>query len=251
MANFPWRLAGGADIDLCGFKRPQLAYRRILWGSNETYIASEHPANHEKVEVLGRFGWPYRQNAWTWVGYENKRLTVEVYSQAQEVELILNGKSLGRKPAGRKHRLTASFELTYEPGTLEAISYTDNKVVSKDVVTTSGDPKGIKIKPDKVALKADGQSLIFAEVEIVDSAGRLVPTAALQAEAEVQGPAMLVAFGTGKRVTEENYTTGRFTSHNGKLLAVVRASTETGVASLQVKVNGLPDATINIKITDY
>ncbi|MBP1969267.1 hypothetical protein J2Z83_001371 [Virgibacillus natechei] len=128
-----------------------------------------------------------------------------------------------RFPAGREQRLTASFELSYEQGTLEAISYLDGKEISRDVVTTAGRPKGIRIVPDKKELKADGQSLIFAEIEIIDAEAGLVPTADLKAEIAVYGDAKLAAFGTGKRKTTENYKTGKFTSLNGKLLAVVRA----------------------------
>jgi beta-galactosidase len=248
MAEYPWRLAGGSDIDLCGFGRPQLAYRRILWGSKETYIASHNPQNHGKIEVLARFGWTECENAWTWAGYEGKPVKVDVYSAAEEVELVLNGKSLGRKPAGHEHRNKVTFDLTYEPGTLEAVSYVGGEIISKDEVTSAGKPAGVRITSDKKELSADGQSLAYAVVEVVDAEGRYVPTVELKSTAHVEGAATLAAFGTGRSQTTENYTTGEFTSYRGRLLAIVRAGYEPGSSVLTVEVEGLGVVSIEIPV---
>ena len=248
ISEYPWRLAYCGDFDLCGFERPQLAYRRIVWGSKETYIVSHHPKNYGKIEVLGRWGWPECEHAWSWPGYEGKPVQVDVYSAAEEVELILNGQSLGRKPAGKANRNMAKFELTYEPGVLKAISYTAGKEISSDMLITAGEPAGIRIVPDKKELAADGQSLVYAIVEITDAEGRLVPTAELKASAKVEGPATLVAFGTGRPQTTENYTTGMFTSYKGRLLAIVRAGYEPGISRLTVNVEGLQPVFVDIPI---
>jgi beta-galactosidase len=247
-AEYPWRTEGGADIDLCGFERPQLAYRRILWGSIETFIASHNPKNHDKIEVLGRFAWPECENAWSWTGYEGNPVKVDVYSAAEEVELILNGKSLGRKPAGKENRLTAQFELAYEPGTLEAISYTDGEKVSSDILVSAGKPAGIRILPDKKELAADGQSLVHAVIEVIDEDGRLVPTAELKTTAHVEGSATLEAFGTGNPQTTENYKTGEFTSYKGRLLAIVRAGYESGTSILTISIDGLKTVSLQIPV---
>ncbi|MDF2521113.1 MAG: beta-galactosidase, partial [Clostridia bacterium] len=248
IAKYPWRTSNDADFDLCGFERPQLAYRRIIWGSKETYIASRNPKNHGKVEVLGRWGWPECENAWSWAGYEGKPVQVEVYSAAEEVELILNGKSLGRKPAGKENRFIAKFELNYEPGTLEAVSYSAGEKVSSDVLKSAGKAAAIRITPEKNELTADGQSLCFAVVEIVDSEGNLVPTVELKATAKVEGAVSLAAFGTGRPVTDENYTKGEFTSYKGRLLAIVRSGYEEGKAVLTVSTEELGSASIEILV---
>lgn len=248
VSNYPWRLSNSADFDLCGFERPQLAYRRIVWGSDETYIASHYPKNYDKVEVLARWAWPERENIWSWSGDEGKPVKVDVYSAAEEVELILNGKSLGRKPAGRENHYTAEFELCFEPGILEAVSYIGNKKISSDLLKTSGKPAGIKVSPDKKELMADGQALSFVVVEIVDEDGNLVPTAELKAVAKVEGAATLAAFGTGCPATAENYTKGEFTAYKGKLLAIVRAGYETGMSVLTIAVQGLEDVSATISV---
>lgn len=252
-AAYPWRCAGCGDFDLCGFERPQLAYRRILWGSEETYIAVKDPAAYGLTELIGRYGWTDAANTWTWPLEEGSPVQAEVYSAAEEVELFLNGKSLGKKAAGRENHNKAPFELTYERGTLTAVSYTDGKEVSRDTLHSAKEPAGLRIVPDEKAphqtrLKADGQSLCFAVIEVVDADGNAVPYVEKKAVARVEGAAALAAFGTGRPVTEENYTRGEVTSYKGRILAVIRSGYETGKAVLTVSMEGLPEAKLELEI---
>ena len=244
-AEYPWRAAGCGDFDLCGFETPQGCYRRILWGSGETVIVSQNPALHDLVEICGRYGWPDVQRSWTWPATAGAPVKVEVYSAAPEVELILNGESQGRKAT---EHLKAAFELTYQPGTLEAIGYDGDREVSRDTLHTAREIAGIRITPERCGLKADGKSLCYATVEFVDKDGNAVPYAEMEAAAQITGYAVLQGFGSARPKTEENYTAGKATSYKGKLLAVVRAGTEAGKAVLTVKAAGLPEAVLEIEI---
>lgn len=253
LIQYPWRTAGTGDFDLCGFRKPQLAYHRIIWGSDETYIACHNPSNSDKTELLGRYGWSECANSWTWDAETGSDIKVEVYSAAEEVELFINGVSAGRKPAGKDSHNRAYFAVKYEPGTLEAISYIKGREVSRDRVTSAGIPAGLKIRVDEAALrrnvlKADGQSLCFAEVEVVDMEGNLVPYAEVEVDAKVEGAAVLAAFGTGRPVTEENYTVGKVVSYQGRMLAIVRSGYETGMAKLIVSAEGLSSAELELSV---
>ena len=252
-ASYPWRTSGGGDFDLCGFARPQLAYRRILWGSTETYIVVRDPAHNGKVELLDRYAWPDVQNSWTWPVPEGTTMQVEVYSSADEVELLLNGKSLGRRNAGRENHNKTCFELPYEKGRLEAVSYVDGEEVSRNTLTSAGEPTAIRITPEinaphQTVLPADGQALCFAKVEVVDRCGNLVPYVEATATSVVEGAATLAAFGTGRPETEENYTKGEITLYKGAALAIVRAGMTAGHALLTVTVEGLPPAALELEI---
>lgn len=251
--GYPWRLAGAGEFDLCGFEKPQLAYRRIIWGSKETYIACHNPENYGKVEILGRYGWSDCADSWTWPVEEGVPIKVEVYSAAEEVELVLNGRSIGRQAAGKGNHNRAVFELQYERGTLEAISYTDGKEVSRSCLKSAGKPTGIKITPegagnDGTKLCADGQSLVFARVEIVDDQGNLVPYAEAELTAEMEGAASLAAFGSARPQTEENYTVGRTITYQGRALAVLRAGYEPGEARFIVRAEGVAEAVLRLQI---
>lgn len=241
--QYPYRLAQAGDFDLCGNVKPQGAYHRILWGSKETYIFSKNPANYGKVELIGRYGWSDGGNHWTWPAESGSPAQVEVYSGADEVELILNGQSLGRKPAGKENHNKALFELTYEPGTLEAISYTGGVEISRDQVTTAGTPAALRIVLEKTQIAANGESLAYGTVEIVDENGNYVPTAPdVTAKAEVTGAGELAGFGTGRASTEENYTTGTFTTYQGRWQIVVRGGYEAGEAKITVETETLGKA---------
>ncbi len=249
-AWYPWRTAGAGDFDLCGFERPQSAFHRIVWGSDETYIACYDPAKFDKIELLGRYGWPECEHSWTWEAEQGSRVKVEVYSGAETVELFVNGKSVGTEAVQHKK---AVFILDYEPGILEAVSYTDGKEISRDYLKTAGKPTRLKITSDEnmisgESLTADGQSLYFAVVEVTDEEGLRVPYAEYPVTAKVTGEATLAAFGTGRPVTEENYTCGQMVSWQGRLLAVIRSGFEDGEAQLIVSADGLQGAELTLKI---
>ncbi len=247
-SHYPWRLANDSDFDICGFDRPQLHFRKIVWGSDETYIASEYPENYGKKANIGVWSWPACENSWTWPGYEGKHTVVYVYSAAEEVELILNGESLGRKAAGKNNGYTATFDIVYTPGTLTAISYTDGKEISRDEVTTTGSPASLKLTSDVNTLCADGHSLAYITAEIVDECGRRVPFAEIPCAASVNGAGKLAAFGIARPVTEENYCSGKFTSFNGRVLLIVRAGWEAGEVSVKITAEGLGDKTVTIPV---
>jgi beta-galactosidase len=247
---YPWRTAFCGDFDLCGFDRPQLHFRKIVWGSEETYLVAHIPAHIDKHEVLGRWGWSETYPEWTFEGYEGKPVRVDVFSAAEEVELLLNGKSLGKKPAGKANRYKAQFDLRYEPGTLRAVSLSGGREISSSEIRTTSKAAEIRITPEKNTLQADGQSLCFALVEIVDNEGRRVPFDDRKAKATVSGAGSLAAFGNGRPVTEENYAAGVFTSHLGRYLAVIRSGCEGGEAVLHVHIDNLDDAKAVITIKE-
>ena len=256
-AGYPWRLAHAGDFDLCGNLKPQGAFHKVVWGDPMTYIFAKNPAVYGKLELVGRYGWADGGNHWTWNSSAGSPTTVEVYSGADEVELIQDGRSLGRRPASEANRFKAVFEVNYEAGTLEAISYTDGLEVSRDMVKTAGAAAGLKITMEKECIAADGMSLAYGTVEIVDADGNYVPTAAdVLARASVtlkdgqaaEEIAELAAFGTGRGQTEENYTTGTFTSYEGRWQIIVRSGQKTGQVLVRVSTEELGSAEAVIEV---
>ena len=240
---YPWRLANDADIDICGNILPQGVYRRIVFGSKETAVFSYEPESFGKHELISKWGFTDVRRSWNHAGQEGKPVNVAVFSSAEEVELFLNGASVGRKKAGEA--LAAGmpnsfvFETVYEPGSLEAVSFSGGKEVSRDTLSTSGVSRALRLLPEKAEMCADGQSLIYVPVEIVDENGQLVPDAAVQLCAEVSGDAAVLAgFGSGNPITDENYTKGSFTAYRGRALAILRSSYASGEAVLTVRAKG-------------
>ncbi|MBQ8952987.1 MAG: DUF4982 domain-containing protein [Clostridia bacterium] len=252
---YPWRTANDADFDITGFIRPQGVYRRMVWGSGETAVFSYDPAVTDKVETLSSWGFPGVQACWNWQGQEGRPVKALAFSQAEEVELLLNGQSLGCAKAGEAtvHDMpgTFLFEIPYQPGTLEAVGYADGKEVSRGALRTTGDAQRLRLVAEQDRLKADGQSLAYVWAEIVDEAGNVVPDAAIRLTAEVSGGAELLGFGSGNPITDENYQKGAFTSYQGHALAVLRAGCEAGKARLTVKAEGLDEACLTVAVEEY
>ena len=249
---FPWRTANDADYDVTGQIRPQGVYRRIVWGSRETGLFSYDPAVIGKVETLSNWGFPGVWPRWNWQGREGKPVDIAVFSNAEEVELIVNGVSRGRQNAGEAPvhdmPLTFLFRTEYQPGTVEAVSYTGGKEVSRTSLTTAGKPVSIRLTAETDRMKADGESLCYVNAELVDENGCVVPDANVFLQAEVAGAAQLLGFGSGNPVTDENYSKGRFTTWQGKALAVLRAGYEAGDAKLTVSAEGLGKAEIILPV---
>lgn len=121
---YPERLGYIGDIDLIGNRRPISYFREIVYGlTNQPYIAVERMEH--RGQTASKTAWMFKDNisSWTWKGHEGEKASVDVYSSGDEVELFLNGKSLGRKPAGKKSHYTATYEVAYESGTLKAIAW--------------------------------------------------------------------------------------------------------------------------------
>ena len=249
---FPWRTANDADFDVTGAIRPQGVYRRIVWGSRETAVFSYDPAVSGKAETLSNWGFPGVWKRWRWQGQEGRPVDLAVFSSAEEVELLVNGVSLGRKKAGealiQDMPLTFRFRTEYQPGTVEAVSYQDGQEVSRARLQTTGQPAAIRLTAETEALKADGASLCYVNAELIDEDGRVVPDACVCLTAKAEGAAELLGFGSGNPVTDENYSKGVFTSWQGRALAVLRAGYEAGEVRLTVTAEGMDRAEIRIPV---
>ncbi len=248
-AGYPWRLAQAGDFDLCGNVKAQGRYHQVIWGSDDTYIFALDPKNNGKVALIGRYGWAEGGNHWAWNCEDDTPVTVEVYSRAEEVELLLNGESLDKKPAGADNHFKAIFEVPFKKGILTAISYKDGKEVSRDEVKTPSKATGLRITMEKEKIAADGQSLAYGLIEVVDADGNWVPNAAdVLGRVSVDGAASLAGFGTGRGKTEENYTKGEFTSFEGRWQVILRSGTEVGTAKITVQAEGLSDAVAEVLV---
>ena len=252
VSPYPWRLANDADVDICGNILPQGIYRRIVWGSTETAVFSYDPAVFGKTELISRWGFTDVRTCWNWAGMEGKPVNIAVFSSADTVELFVNGVSAGTKKAGEALAAgmpdTFVFEAVYQPGTVEAVSYKDGKEISRGVLSTAGRPASVRLIREESCPKADGHSVVYVRVEIVDEKGNIVPDASLPLTASVSGEGFTLAgFGSGNPITDENYTRGAFSSYRGRALAVLRTTWETGEAVLTIRSDSLGDASVTIK----
>ncbi|KQY82479.1 beta-galactosidase GalA [Pelomonas sp. Root1444] len=132
---------------------------------------------------------------WNWPGREGQPIDVRVYANTDEVELLLNGHSLGRKALTRYGHL--QWSVPYAPGSLVARGYKAGQLVASETVATTGDGSAVRLTVDRARVRADGGDVAVVRVSVVDREGRVVPTANQRIGFEVSGPARLIGMGNG------------------------------------------------------
>ena len=168
-AKFPAQLAYCGDFDITGIRRPASYYREIVYGMRkDPYITAQDPFHYG--EFLFKTPWVISNSVpnWNWSGAEGKPIIVEVYGQGDEVELLLNGQSLGRKQAGKAVGFRTLFELSYEPGTLTAVSYENGREIGRSELITADSRRALVVeKEEYVSLKRSEQELIYIQPQSV------------------------------------------------------------------------------------
>jgi len=248
---YPWRLANDADYDITGRMRPQGAYRSVVWGSSDTHLYVKHPKYYGKAEVISMWGFTDVTKCWNYTDYENKPVELIVFSNAEEVALVINGQETDRKRVSLEKPLpnSVTFEITYIPGVVEAVSYRDGVEISRDQIETSGKPAKLVLNPERTTLMADSHDVTYVNIDVVDENGRLVTDAEIDLTATVSGAGYMPGFGTGNPITKEDYTDNQTTTHEGHATAVIRSGNEAGKVTLTVKAKELGlEASCEIKV---
>jgi len=254
--GFPeWHGAYCGDVDITGWRKPISHYREMLWRSisgrllpsgrkNENtplYMAVKEPDGyHGEIKTTMWSVWPTWES-WTWPGWEGKPIEVEVYTRQPEVKLYLDDQLIGTKQVSRETEFKAVFSVPYKAGTLHAEAGGKNVTLK-----TAGEPARLRLTPDRTAMTADGQSLTFITVEVVDKDGTPVPEAAIPCEATIKGAGTLLAFASADLKDTEPYTSPRAKTWKGRAMLVVRSTQKKG--SISVIINSpLPTTALSLK----
>jgi len=215
-------------MDVCGFPKNIYYYYQSWWTNEDVLHISPH---------------------WNWPEKIGKPIDVWVNSNADDVELFLNGKSLGKKIMPRNSHL--QWEVIYEPGTLEAVAYKKGKKITTSIETT-GRVFNVVMTPDKTTLTADSRDTTVINISLTDEKGREVPDANNLVEFHLAGDAKIMGVGNGDPSSHEpdQCPNGNWRSHafNGKCQVIVQTEKSKGTAILEAKSNGLNPATITLTL---
>jgi len=231
-APFPWIAAWVGDLDITGNRRTMSYYRETVFGlRDQPFIAVQRPENFGRPRVPGMWAWSDTLPSWSWDAADHSPTEVEVYSDADEIELVINGASQGRRACGPEHAYICRFNVEYVRGQITAIAYRDGAEVARTNLLTVTSAVALTATPDRTALTADDGELSFIVIEFRDANGTLATTVNQSVSLEVSGPAVLQGFGSAKPDNPERYDAARHTSFDGRLLAAVRP---TGPGSITV-----------------
>lgn len=221
MADYPWHTAVCGDLDLCGDKKPISYYRRIARKELDgPYIAVRGPHLYDKMENYSPWGWTEVLHSWTYPGYEGLPTRVEVYADADEVELFLNGKSFGRQRAEKVLCNKFVFEkIPYEPGILRAVSMKNGKEAGSQNLHTVGEPVKVCAQISYLPPQFRKQALCFVHCGLADEKDQMVPCSEAEIEVFVTG-GKLIAMGTADAESTTSYKSNIHKLYQGKALAV-------------------------------
>lgn len=233
--DWPSHASYFAPVDLVGLPKD----RFYLYQSQWTDVPMVHVLPH-----------------WNWEGMEGKTIPVVSYTNCDEVELFVNGKSFGKKVKGvdltdvlteyrgfkkgvfkSKYRL--SWEVPYQPGSIKVVAYKDGKQAATKTINTAGKPAKIILDADRQILKSDGYDLSFITASIVDENGNLCPLADNLINIEVTGNGDLESVGNGNSASLESFKENFIRAFYGKAVLIVKSSEIPGDIKVEVTSNGL------------
>lgn len=247
---YPWTLAYSGDLDICGGKRAQSYYRDVLWKENQIsiFVRPLRPTIEPDPPRAANMRWQWHDEVadWTWPGKEDSILTVQVYADAPDVELLLNGKSLGRKKNGRDTRFTSSWSVPYRSGTLQAIGYKNGKRVSNAELKTAAAAAKIKLDADRDTITTD--DLSYVEVLIQDERGVTDPKNESSIHFSLEGPGTIEGIANANPVSVESFQLPDHKAWQGKCLVVIRSKKETGTIKLTASSASMQASTLLINV---
>ena len=245
--DWPSRSSYFGAVDLCGLPKDRYYLYQSQWTSEPM------------VHVL-----PH----WNWKGMEGTIIPVFSYTNCDEVELFVNGKSHGKKIKGvdktpipinfidwEGGRYTGDFmspyrlhwNVPYEAGEIKVVGYINGTKVTEKSIRTAGRPAKIELIPDHDIIKADGEDMVFITVRILDDEGNLCPKSDNLIHFEIEGNGELVALGNGNAATTAPFQSKQRKAFSGKCMVYIKATTEPGEISLEAKSEDLISKSIQIQ----
>jgi beta-galactosidase len=219
--SWPSRSSYFGIVDLAGFPKDVYYMYQSEW--------TDKPVLH----IFPHWNWEPGKTIDVWA----------YYNQADEVELFLNGKSLGIKKK-TDDDLHIMWRVKFEPGTLKAVSRKDGKIVLTTEIHTAGVPAKIELSADRKLIAADGKDLSFITVKILDKDGNVVPDADNLVNFKINGEAFIASVDNGDPVSHDSFKVNYRKAFHGLALAIVQAKDKAGVINFTATSNGLQSASV-------
>lgn len=238
-------------LDLQGFWKRDAYLRQALWseepmvhavawdsGADESRMA-DWPAALGRVPAVERWGWT-----------EDPRpnIPLEIYSNCDSVEVLLNGRSLGVRPIADPLLPALMWAVPNEGGTVEVLGRKGGAVAARLQLETVGSPARLELAPDLTALRRGGRQVSTLEVYVLDEDGNRIPDADLTVSLEVEGQGRLLALGSADLTDTTPATASAVKLYEGRAVAVVRSGAEPGRITVRATATGVAPAEVTILV---
>lgn len=247
--HFPLKGWENGMFDTTGNIKPRGLLRRTLWNEEpQVYIFSQNTDWKKDTSVFAPWSWEKLYAHWNWPDLKGKMINVKCYTNCDEVELFLNGKSIGTKEMSDISSLPLSWQIKYNEGILKAIAKKDGKIVTENILKTSGKAKKLVLKSSKEQIRNDGSDVSVIHISVVDQDGIVVPDNHNLIRFHLEGEGVIIAVDNGNLRSNEKFQGDKRMAYNGKAICIVKA-TGTGQIKLTTTSKDLePDSLIiNVK----
>ena len=246
-SRWPSKLAATGALDTCGFPKDIYYFYQSIWTKKPMLHLLPH---------------------WNWAGKEGQVIPVTCYTNCDTVELFLNGKSMGVKgyafprpgmikqygdypPRAKALQTTAdlhlSWDVPYAPGTLTATGVKDGKVILTAEVHTTGAPAKLTLRADRQRIRTSPSDVSHITVEVVDDAGRVVPTANNEISFAIQGEGRILGVDNGRPDSHESYKGSKREAFSGMALVILQSNGRAGTMTLTASSPSLAEAQIQVE----
>lgn len=208
-------------MDMCGFPKDGYYAYKAAWTDTPVVHVFPH---------------------WNWPDKVGQKIQLMGYTNCDEVELLINGKSIGKQKAVPFNRL--EWEVEYQPGKMEARGYKNGKMIVKQLTETTGEPQQISLTSDVTVLKADGCDVAIINVAIKDKKGHVVPTANNLVKFIIEGPGKIIGTGNGNPSSHEPDKASQRKAFNGYCQLLVQTEKTKGEIRLKAVSETLKDAEV-------
>lgn len=256
--RWPVMAAGSGLLDRTGVPKPVAFERQSWWSIKPIVFITRRVATNALAPTDPGYE-PAQQDVlrrpqvlfadWTPKNLQPHDETVEVYSNCKEVELFLNGKSLGVQslPADASPRV---WKVRFAPGVLKAVAGDENKVMASDELRTAGKPNKIRLSTSNSKVVDDWDGVIFVRAAVVDRDGNEIPSANNSINFSIAGPGVIAAVDSGDNASQEPFQASSRRAFEGKCVAFVKATAPKGKIVVTASSAGLESDSINIKASE-
>ena len=216
-------------VDTAGFPKDIYYFYQSVWVS---------PEQKKVLHIVPSY----------WDFIPGQEIDVLIYSNARDVELFLNGKSIGSHvmELETSQDMRAHFKVPFEPGVLRVVGHFADGSECSEVLHTPSDPAAVVLTSDKETLLADGRDIAFVEISTVDVNGIPVGNARNLIRVEVSGAGRLVGLDNGDSTDYDSYKGDNRRLFSGKLLAMIESTLEPGEITVRAYSEGLENAGLRL-----
>ncbi|WP_338787726.1 glycoside hydrolase family 2 TIM barrel-domain containing protein [Metabacillus sp. FJAT-53654] len=242
--GWPVRHATPGMLDLAGFKKPLYFFKQSQWSEKDMVhlgMTSIKKKNPDQIY------WDHEVDC-EWKGNEGEIVRVACCTNCPEVDLLLNGESVGVKKYEDFPSGTIYWDIPYSEGTLKAVGKRNGNICCTHELKTAGEPTKLQLHSDTITLKADKQDVAHVEVNILDQDNNLVYDADNQIDCVIEGPGEIIGIECSNPASHQDYKATYRKAYHGKLLIYVRTTDQPGTITLKTSSVGLESSFIVIKV---